>query len=252
MNSVDTARLCVLHNEREFWLTYPKSPEMKWVLRQVFKGNEYPLVFPASFKPSLIVDIGGNVGAAAIWFHGAYPEARIVSYEPSRELFVYLKANTEALPNIQVNNFGLSDHNTKAALHIGSRNVAQNSLFKTDASGEKTEEVEIRCAVEAIEHLEAAEISILKIDTEGSEVPIIKSIVSWLNRISAVFVEYHSEADRREIDGLLAEHFYLIHASIQHPNLGSLVYFSRSQTENHGLRISIPINRSSGCTGVEK
>lgn len=210
---------------------------MNWVVKGVFTGKEYPLGFPESFKPSLIVDIGGNVGSAAIWFHAAYPEAKVESFEPSPSLFKFLESNVADYPAIRGHNIGLSDRATNATLHMGSKNVAQSSLIKTEASGDETENVEIRCAADEFKRLGLHEISILKIDTEGSELPILRSIQDWLGRTDAIFVEYHSEQDRRDIEGLLAANFYLIHASVQRPNLGSLVYFSKAASKAHGLSV---------------
>jgi hypothetical protein len=65
-------------------------------LRQVFGEQEYRLKIPAiearleqryrqmlaAGQVPVIIDAGANVGAAARWFHQAFPEARVIAVEP--------------------------------------------------------------------------------------------------------------------------------------------------------------------------
>jgi hypothetical protein len=64
---------------------------------------------------------------------------------------------------------------------------------------------------------------ILKIDTEGSEIPILQSIGERVQDIDFILIEYHSEADRRAIDALLRGHT-LFGARVARPGLGTLKY----------------------------
>ena len=53
-------------------------------------------------------------------------------------------------------------------------------------------------------------VDILKIDTEGCEVPILFSIKKYLTEIKILYIEYHSSIDRDEIRRLLENtHFVL-------------------------------------------
>ena len=98
-----TKTLHVQLSEKWYRIRYPYSPAMKQVLSNVFTGQEYPHCLPTDYQPKLIVDVGGNVGAAAIWFHHRYPTARIVSYEPSTRAFELLKENTQNISQIASN-----------------------------------------------------------------------------------------------------------------------------------------------------
>ena len=44
----------------------------------------------------------------------------------------------------------------------------------------------------------------LKVDTEGCEVPIFASLLERLGGVKVIYLEYHSEADRRELDAMLS------------------------------------------------
>ena len=237
----ESDKLCFVVNDQPHWVRYPRSPAMKSVLSNVFKGHEYPQVLPKSFRPSLIVDVGGNVGAAAIWFHVNYPDAQIISFEPSTSLFEYLSSNTADYSQISVNNLGLADHDGQIDLHTSNISVAQNSLAKHPTANGAVESVKICRASTAFESLEIEKVSILKIDTEGCEVPILRDLGDRLDDVDAVYVEYHSEQDRRDIDGMMSKCFYLIHASVHHPNLGTMVFFSKRATEQTKKYVSPPL-----------
>jgi FkbM family methyltransferase len=215
-------------DQRVFELSYPYSPSMKNVIREIFEQPEYPICLPKEYTPEIVVDVGANIGAAAIWFHHYYPDARIVCFEPSPVVFDYLQENTRRLANIEAHNIGLFDAEQEMTLHVGEHHAAQSSILPHDETGDQTESIQVRRAASQLEALGIDRISILKLDTEGCEVPILRNLVSWLDRIDCIYVEYHSEADRRAIDQLLANHFELIRARVTRANLGTMVFRSRS------------------------
>ena len=184
-----------------------------------------------------------NVGAAAIWFHHRYPKSRIVSYEPCPHLFDLLRENTSVIDNLEARSVGLFDRDTTAQLHLGQHHDAQSSLVAHAETAGQSETITLRQASEELGSLDVARISILKLDTEGCEVPILTSLTDWLDRIDAIYLEYHSEADRREVDRLLSDHFYLIRAHIQRGNLGTLIYLAKSIAGDDRLYVCPAISR---------
>jgi FkbM family methyltransferase len=211
---------------------------MKQILTNIFQGREYPLSLPNDLEVETVIDIGGNVGAAAIWFHHHYPNARIVSYEPSPSSLKLLRENTESIANIETKPIGLSDRDGQALLHVGRHHAAQSSVIPHAETSEHTETITLRSAASEFKTLNVTRISILKIDTEGCEVPILSDLRDWLDRVDAIYVEYHSEADRRAIDQLLAANFYLIHAIVRRANLGTLVYLSQRVADHDRTDVS--------------
>jgi hypothetical protein len=69
-------------------------------------------------------------------------------------------------------------------------------------------------------------IDVLKIDTEGCEVPILESIAAWLPEMKAIYLEYHSERDRLAIDRMLCETHILVSGKVTYPHRGELCYVS--------------------------
>ena len=191
---------------------------------------------------TVIVDVGGNVGAAAIWFHHRYPNARIISYEPSQLIFGFLSENLRDLNNVEAVNLGLFDDDREVTLHIGLHHVAETSIVAHEETGSDTESIALARASRIFEELGETEISILKLDTEGCEVPILTDLRGWFDRIGAIYVEYHSDDARRQIDQMLAEHFYLIRATIQRANMGTLVYLCKSVASRHRSVFTPPLD----------
>ncbi len=214
-----------LTNGRILPFDYPPSPFMEFIVKNIFQGKEYPIVNLPGYQPQTILDIGANVGATAIFFHNAFPSAKIFCYEPASENLIYLRKNTQLIEQIDVFPYGLFDQSCKLPLFLGSSQCAQNSLFLNSGTSKEFELVELRNIIDELNDRQITEISILKIDTEGSEIPILRGIVSMKIEMDLIYFEYHSEQDRRDIDQLLGEQ-YLLHSMNANLHRGSGIYIS--------------------------
>ena len=77
---------------------------------------------------------------------------------------------------------------------------------------------------------------VIKIDTEGAEVPIIRSLGAVLRRAAIVHIEFHSREDRRAIEDRSVRHSRL-HVGIRwhRLQLGGVVL--RPQRQDHSQRV---------------
>jgi hypothetical protein len=82
-------------------------------------------------------------------------------------------------------------------------------------------------------------IDILKLDTEGCEVPILRSLASRLPRTGIIYVEFHSERDRMEIDRLVLPTHALFQGRIMKPYRGELCYVIRAILPDPNMNISV-------------
>lgn len=226
-------RASVTLNGREYTVTYPASEFMRAIVRNVLEGREYPVLRLPDGPPTVILDIGANVGATAVYFRAAYPGARIICYEPSPENFVWLASNTRNLGGVEVHPFGLLDREGECQLYSGESQCAQHSIIPNSGTTSRHETVQLRRAATEMKARGLTDVSILKIDTEGCELPILRDLLPALRRIDAIAVEYHSEEDRRAIDDLLAERFLLLHAFAEGLHQGRLTYLSREVVRRH-------------------
>ena len=226
-----TSRITIRGKAVEF--RYPESENLKTAIGNILQGREYPIMALPDYQPSVIVDVGANVGAAALFFHSAWPEATIHCYEPARDCFACLKANVKAFPTIHPHHRGLYDKDCETTLYMGFEQPAQNSVVAYAGTTDDGETIRLVGADEELRARGIKDISILKLDTEGCEVPILSDLNARLGGIDMIYLEYHSEADRREIDAMLADRFQLLWSRAERLHTGLCLYISRPMTERY-------------------
>jgi len=69
---------------------------------------------------------------------------------------------------------------------------------------------------------------LLKIDTEGAEVPILQAMGHRLAEITTIFLEYHSLADRAAIESMLGPSHDLKREQLDTPERGTLTFLRRA------------------------
>jgi len=200
----------------------------KAVCKLVFDGKCYP---PVKFSGDVktIVDIGANVGASAVFFSIHHPKARLLAFEPTAAAHALLAANTADLPQVKTFPFGLFDRDRQATLHFGANDSVQNTIGTTDQKTQGSETIQLRETAAVFRELNLDTIDILKLDTEGCEVPILLSMWKWIPKTGVIYVEFHSESDRLEIDRLLTPTHYLCKGEISRLCRGELCYIAKNR-----------------------
>jgi len=192
----------------------------------VLSGKCYPPL-PISGQIRTIVDIGANVGAATIYFAMQFPGARVLAFEPAPDSFALLSANTSDLHQIRCFNVGLFDRDQETDLYQGRDDAVEDSIGRSREQSNRAVQVQLRAAREAIQEAGVEGIDLLKMDTEGCEVPILNSLVPVLSNVGVIYIEFHSERDRVEIDRLLMPTHALFCGQIAKPYRGELCYVAR-------------------------
>ena len=187
-----------------------------WVAKEVLSGRSYPRI--EGFHPQLIFDIGANVGAASMFFKANYPDAKIVAFEPHPESYKLLEENVGALPGVTIRQQAVSNVAGRAKLFHSQIGPCGYTL----QGGESSIEIEKVYFPSVIEEFGVPDC--LKVDTEGHEVEILSSVHQRIrDGIQVIYIEYHTEADRRTIDVLLPDHC-LCYAKVNRLNVGELCY----------------------------
>jgi len=128
--------------------------------------------------PALVVDVGANIGLAALFWLTRRPDSKVWCYEP----------NPENIPRLRRTLAGFEGRYELVEAAIGS--AATQARFTFDPSGrygrlsdthELGAEVEVtvlglRDELARVEREESREIELVKIDTEGSEPEIVASL----------------------------------------------------------------------------
>jgi FkbM family methyltransferase len=227
MGSVGTRQVNIAWAQGTFPFRCFDNPPSIEIARAIFAGETYrPLSLLGDVR--LIVDVGANIGAASIYFHTQYPNSRVVSVEPSSAAFALLAENARSFPQIEPHRTALYDKSARLPLHPGNTDTTTNSfgLSALALKGGETLNLEDAAAFFVREGLTHADI--VKLDTEGCEWPILNSLRGYLKNFRAIYLEYHSETDRRRIDALLGETHLLHGGTAIHPHRGEFCYLLRS------------------------
>ena len=195
------------------------------VSNDIFAGITYPSISFLS-EVKTIVDIGANIGAASIYFAMAYPEAQVYAFEPGSAP-LSLCGKMSAISQVKVFPFGLHSRERTLSLFQGRNDSVESSLCNSTRTTGESEKIRLACAPEFLAEQGIAKIDVLKIDTEGCEVPILESLHRYLPEVKALYVEYHSERDRRTIDEMLAKTHVLWRGHVNFAFRGEFCYLKR-------------------------
>jgi len=175
----------------------------RWAAKSILAGETYP-AFSELDDVSVILDIGANCGAASVFFARTYPHATIHAFEPAQEPFGFLERNADNHPGIRPVNIGLLDKDDSVPLFHGKASPGASSIHQTEFTTDEHEMIVLKAADRWLRDHDVDRIDVVKIDTEGCEVPILQDLADRLADIGVVYLEFHSEDDRRTIDELLA------------------------------------------------
>ncbi len=201
-------------------------------VHNIFEKHEYAV--PPHYLPSgslTIVDIGANVGLFALYMKSIRTDCDVYCFEPAPHILKLLEKNIRSHQRIKAFANALSDHDGVAELYLNPFNSGENSLKSEGAQGGQSIQVDVRDAATVFRQIGLTYIDILKIDTEGSEVEILRSLHQYLPYVGIVMAEYHSETDRRAIDTMLPNHM-LFDAKPCAINLGLVKYINSRLVES--------------------
>lgn len=167
----------------------------KILLKRGRKG-EYSL--PEGGAPSTILDIGGNIGIASIYFADLFPAAKIYTFEPIPENFSILLKNTGGYSNIKAFCVALGKEDCKLQINASDDNMNFGgfSFFGLGVNEGRKTAVEVKEASSFLAGLGITKVDLIKIDTEGSEFDIITALnQSMLSNVRWIIGELHGIRD---------------------------------------------------------
>jgi FkbM family methyltransferase len=154
---------------------------------KIFYFKEYNI--PVNFNPKVILDLGANIGLAAVYFAQKYPNARIISVEPEPSNFKMLLKNTESYSNVTCLNYGVWSKVTNLEIESGYGNCGFRT---TEVDYNNSNTIEAISIDKILDDFQLDHIDILKIDIEGSEKEIFeKNFERWLPKTNMIVIELH-------------------------------------------------------------
>lgn len=188
---------------------------------KLFKANPSVLkIMGGSGFTPIVLDIGANIGQSATAFADFFPTARIYSFEPFVDNFKHLKENLQNLSRVSVHQLALSDQEGEFEVKRDRHPLSQwNSL---DSSYQKSLEERGNFSNETLAVTTGgnfcrkegiSRVSLLKIDTEGHEMVVLRGFSPLLDlgAIDSVYVEVGFGSDDahgrfEEVDSFLRSH----------------------------------------------
>ena len=235
-----------------FLLTNPRL--IRWVPHglQIQPNRAYRAPWIQALNIDTILDIGANVGQAAINFCTLFPKAKVHSFEPIPDCFTQLKQVAMAFPNLSIHNFALGDETGQIDFHQNGYSPASSILNMSEEhvkSYPKTVEsstinVPIRRLDDVITELNLPDHSriLVKIDVQGYEKNVIAGGVHLIKQARMVVVEtsikslYEGDSSFRDLYHMLCEHGFDYHGSLEQlidPKTGAVLQQDAIFVNNH-------------------
>ena len=142
----------------------------------------------------VIIDAGANVGQSILDFRRSFSQPIIHAFEPGRDTFMELQRRTSGLAGLHLNNCGLGSEPGMLKF-VGNSQSEMSSFLEpsTDCWGtiQEREEVVVRTLDEYCAEKSVSHIDILKSDTQGFDLEVIKGAKQLLlqNAIHLIFIE---------------------------------------------------------------
>jgi FkbM family methyltransferase len=190
--------------------------EMEPHVRKVM-GGEYGVgVLPAN---PVILDLGANIGAFAVWAKNIWPDAEVHSFEPMDFNIQVFKRNTAGLEGVHLHEMAVGNPYLDS-MFIGKNNQGECSQYQTESTTDELINVEV-CDPDCnfFRNL-AKRADFIKLDIEGAETYVLANMPLEAEYIA---LEYHGEEARRDVDRLL-HNYHLIGAEVTATGYGVLKY----------------------------
>jgi FkbM family methyltransferase len=168
------------------------------LFNEVFVAKTYLLTdLPAS---PTIIDAGGNIGMATLFFKYYYPEAKIFVFEPDETNFSYLQKNITSNKLTRVTPFNIALSDTKGKLTLYERSDVNGGDIGVSLSRDfrgnyhkDADIVAIEVPTDKLSSLMPSKVDLMKIDIEGGEAGVFKDLDDQekLGAIANIVMEFH-------------------------------------------------------------
>lgn len=183
----------------------PKQNNTLGIIEEIFYNNCYTPNF-AIKENDVIVDIGANIGVFSV-FAAQKTKNFVYAFEPVPENFVFLQKNIEAnkVGNVKIFNCGISAK--KGTENIDMNGVSGGHFVYGSGKGSenrKAMEIKVESLRNIMDENNIMEIDMLKIDCEGCEGKIFKSLpLEYLQRIKRISMEFHDNVSELKHDEII-------------------------------------------------
>jgi len=173
---------------RAYGLTIRPHTTDLWTVMETFEREVY---LPLCSRPEaeVIVDLGANIGDAAVFFAKRYPRAKIIAVECDESNYQLLLRNIGPYPNVVPIKAAIWGETKKLSLEAGSGENAVYVSGQEAINPSKSIDGLTMGSLMKAQHIET--IDILKVDIEGAEKNLFEHDCSWLATVQTIGIEFH-------------------------------------------------------------
>lgn len=155
--------------------------------------------------PKRVIDVGGALGEFGLFVAHRFRSAQVAIFEPSPASFELLEQNAalNRLDNISLHQACVG---LEPTYDFPASSSPQNSILTGEINCVQVPGIRLEEFIDQ-------EVDILKVDTEGFEIPVLMSAGSRLERVHRVCLEYHEPivpGQRRALEQLLSEAGFVV------------------------------------------
>jgi FkbM family methyltransferase len=181
-----------------------------WEIKELFNGKILTNLSKIITPGSTVIDIGAQAGNMSVAY-SLFAE-KVISFEPNPATFEVLEKNSELNPNIFPFNYAISDEEGPLTFHYSDHGFCNGGFATRTQVGIGVTGHNIPIDVWAINlekfieenNIEVGNISLIKIDAEGHDKDILKTLTNIITTHSPVLItEIYNGLNPNEITDLL-------------------------------------------------
>ena len=163
---------------------YTDQLSLYFEFKDIFKNKIYH--FNTQKREPFIIDAGSCIGMSILYFKHVYPEARIIGFEPDREIFEILENNIKRndLTNVELINTALTSREGERVFFPDGTDGG-SLVYKSNKEPTRVKAVRLSDYINE-------PVDFLKMNIEGAELDVLSEISDKLHYINEMVIEYHS------------------------------------------------------------
>ena len=175
--------------------------------------NGYHLPGFALAQPSVIVDLGANVGYTAASFASRYREARVIAVEMDTANARLCEQNLTIFGN-RCSVLNAAIWSSAGTVDYGGSGVHEYAIAAPSPNGKKAAAITIpgvlsRYGIQQVDYL--------KMDIEGAEAEVLAKADEWADRVRSMSIEVHPPATLQRCEQILTQLGFACSPHPKHP-----------------------------------
>lgn len=183
--------------DRVFFFKNPNLRRWRKYDFQIDQYRRYTQKWLQDLEITTVLDIGANVGQAAMILTHAFPKATIYSYEPLPDCFDQLSDLTKYIPNLKVFNLAIGAKEGEAEFERNQYTVSSSMLKIASTHVENfpqtantsTTKVPVARLDSVVKNIQSIGNLLIKIDVQGYEMQVMEGGRETLRKAKVVLTE---------------------------------------------------------------